>query len=364
MKKLLVVTLLVFISACVPTVTPTPTVTPGKTSTPTGTFTPTRTFTPSRTDTRIPSSTFTPSKTPIPTGTDTPSPSQTPGGPTLKYYIANYVRNNADFATLAGWGIDTAIIDFDINANAATWRARFTEAAKYHVNIVVWPVDYVNPRPNCGWDSPYPVSANGDISKVKPVMDVASEYANFTGMVNAHESFWTCSMTFDEMAGLKTQLKAYALAKGRSIKIWNYINGIYDESMFPASQIARVMDVAVIWKHCAGNAEGTCDSGSNSALAWINSARTRLTSLGLGGTVELVFLMDTFTCASCSSGSFDYTTKFTLAQLETYSCEFLNTAALDGFAFYTWDAGWYDGDLHVWPDLQPAVPYIHQNCTG
>jgi hypothetical protein len=157
------------------------------------------------------------------------------------------------------------------------------------------------------------------------------------------------------MAGLKTQLKAYALSKGRTIKVWNYINGLYYESMLPTSQISRIMDVAIIWKHCAGNAEGYCDFGSDSALTQIISDRARLTSAGLDGKVDLVYIIQTFT----TSGG--YTTKFYLPQLTYYSCEFLNTSALDGFGYYTWDAGWWS-DLHSWTDLQPAIPYVHSNC--
>ena len=286
-------------------------------------------------------------------GSSTP----TPGDRQQKYYMVDRVINNADFATLAEWGINTAMVDFDVNGKSTDWQTVFVEAAKYNINIVIWPSDWVDRRPNCNWEAPYPVSTNGDITKVKPLLDVASQFSNFIGIINGHESFWTCTnMTFDEMAGLKTQLKAYALSKGREIKVWNYINSLYWESMFPGNQISRVMDVAIIWKHCAGNAEGSCDVGEDSALAQINDDRARLTSLGLDGIIDLVYIMQTF-----STGS-PYTEKFTLSQLENYSCEFLNTAALDGFGFYTWDAGWWS-DLHSWTDLQPAVSYIHSNCV-
>lgn len=277
-----------------------------------------------------------------------------------KYYMADRVISNADFAKLAGWGVNTAMVDFDVNGSASTWRTVFTEAAQYNINIVVWPSDWNNPRADCNWEAPFPVSTNGDITKVKPLLDVASQYSNFIGIINGHESFWTCTnMTFNEMAGLKTQLKEYAASKGRNIKVWNYINGLYSESgspAFPASQISRIMDVAITWKHCAGGAEGPC-TGSGSALNMINSDRARLTAANLDGTVEYVFVMQTFT----ASGG--YPTKFSLSQLQDYSCQFLNTNALDGFGFYTWDAGWWP-DLHEWTDLQPAVPYIYNNCTN
>jgi hypothetical protein len=274
----------------------------------------------------------------------------------LKYYLADRVLNNPDFATLAAWGINTAMVDFDVNGKSSDWNDIFIEAARHNINIVIWPSDWDNPRPDCSWEAPYPVSTNGDITRVKPLLDVASQYPNFIGIINGHEPLWTCTnMTFDEMAGLKDQLKAYALTKGRTIKIWTYIDSLYDESMLPASQIPRIMDVAVIWKHCAGDTTDRC-AGSDSTLARIKDSRARLTELGLGGKVELVFLTQTFTSDS------PYNVKFTLPQLENTSCEFLQTSALDGFGFYTWDAGWWP-DLHSWPDLQPAMLYIRDHCA-
>jgi hypothetical protein len=262
--------------------------------------------------------------------------------------MADRVINNADFAKLAAWGINTAMVDFDVNGSSTTWRAAFAAAQAAGIDIVIWPSDWNNPRPGCDWEAPYPVSANGDIAKVKPLLDVASEYPNFIGIINGHESFWTCTnMTFDEMAGLKTQLKAYALSKGREIKVWNYINSLYDNSMFPAAQVERVMDVAIIWKHCAGNAEGTCAQ----SLAMVKADIARLESIP---NVELVYLVQTFT----ANGG--YETKFTLDQLEVNSCNSI-AAGVDGLGFYTWDAGWW-GDLHAWTDLQPAVLWIWQNC--
>jgi hypothetical protein len=276
------------------------------------------------------------------------------GARPLKYYLVDRVINNSDFSKLSNWGINTAVVDFDVNGTSTDWNSVFTEAAKYGISIVVWPSDWNNPRPNCGWEAPYPVSPGGDITKIKPLLDVASAYPNFIGVVNAHESFWTCTnMTFDEMAGLKSQLKSYALSKGREIKVWNYINSLYDPSMLPDTQISRIMDVAVTWLHCAGNAEGSCDNGDNSALAQIVSDRARITNAGLDKAVDLVYIIQTFT----TSG---YGTKFTLLQLETYSCEFLNTDGLDGFGYYTWDAGWWP-DMHSWPDLQLAIPYVHSS---
>ena len=307
-----------------------------------------------------PASTSTPTKTPTVTPTKTPTP--TPGGSTgskqTKYYLVDRVRSNSDYATLAGWGINTAVVQFDINSGSSTWQSMLQSAKNSNIKIVIWPADYSNKRSNCDSGSPFPVSTNGDINKVKALLDVATQYSNFIGIVNAHEWMWTsCPMALSEMAGLKTQLKAYLATKGRSdVKIWNYTDSLekgYASSALPDNQISNIMDVAVIWKHCAGNAEGTCDSSQ----ARIVNSRARLASLGLENQVELVYLIQSFTASSPYNG------KFTLSQLETYGCQFIHTSALNGFGYYTWDAGWWQ-DLHSWTDLQPAVSYIHSNCIN
>jgi hypothetical protein len=300
-----------------------------------------------------------PTASPLPTRTTVPAKTPTPSGgysAPVTYYIADRVMDNSDFSILSAWGINTAIVDFDVNGSSSVWKSVFTEAAKYNIGIVIWPSDWAHPRPNCDWEAPFPVTANGDITKVQPLLDVASAYSNFIGIINGHESFWTCTnMTFDEMAGLKTKLMAYTHSKGHDIKVWNYINSLYWPSMLPDNQISRIMDVAVTWKHCAGSVEGPCDTGKDSALQQIIDDRARITKNGLTGVVDLVFIMQTFTTTG-------YTTKFTLSQLETYSCEFIKTNSLDGFGYYTWDAGWWP-DLHSWTDLQPAIPYVESSAS-
>jgi hypothetical protein len=298
--------------------------------------------------TRTPTATFAPT-TPTP-ATATPtlrSSTPAPSGQ-LRYYLADRVPANADFATLAGWGINTAVISFDVNGSATTWKAKLAAAQAAGVNVVIWPSDWTHPRTNCNWESPYPVSSGGDISRVKTLLDTATQYTAFIGIVSAQEPLISnCAMSFDEMAGIKTQINAYTASKGRSdIKIWNYIDNLYTESTLPAAQIPRIMDVAVTWQHCAGNAEGSCAS----ALTATTGDEARAKEAG----VELVWLIQTFTTSS------PYTTKFSLAELESWSCQFIG-AGLDGFGYYTWDANWWP-DLSEWTDLRPAVDYVSKNC--
>ena len=253
------------------------------------------------------------------------------------YYLVDRVRSNTDFATLASWGINTAVVDMYVNGTTSSWQSVLTAASNAGVNIVIWPDQTGGSDVDgCRWENPFNNPQNGDyIWSVKPMLDAIGSNPHVIGIVSAHEPEWAtsaCRTSVNDMATIKTQLKNYMQAKGRTdFKVWNFIDNITDlgygntaDYSGPAD-IPRIMDVAVTWQHCAGNAESSCDVGSNSALARINNDRARLTAAGLNGTVELVFIMQTFTTSS------PYSTRFTLPQLENYSCEFLNTSALDGF---------------------------------
>jgi hypothetical protein len=326
--------------------TPAPTQTPTRTSRRTRTSTPTSNGNQTNTPTRTPAATIT----------------HTSGNRLLKYYLVDRVLSNSDYATLASWGVDTAVVDMGINSSSS-WNSVVTAAANAGINIVIWP-DQGGDVSGCGWETPFNSPQNGDyIWRITNMLDALGGNPHVIGIVIAHEAMWnqgTCRTLISDMAAVKTQIKNYILTKfGRTdFKIWNYIDNISDipqiQDYSGPSDYAKIMDVAVTWQHCAGNAESSCDTGSYSALAKINDDRNKINAAG--GGVELVYIMQTFT----SGGS--YGTKFTLPQLENYSCEFLNTSALDGFGFYTWNAGWWP-DLHSWTDLQPAVPYIHNSCV-
>jgi hypothetical protein len=282
----------------------------------------------------------------------------------VRYYLADRVINNSDFATLSSWGINTAVVDISINGSASTWQPVLDAAVSAGVNIVIWP-DQGGDVSGCGWETPFnsPVSGNY-ISRVTSLLDFWAGNPHVLGIVIAHESEWnqgTCHTLIADMAAVKTQIQDYVYNKfGRSdFQAWNYIDNISDipnitDYSGPADY-AKIMDVAVTWQHCAGNAETACDTGNYSALAKIQQDRALLDAAG--NNIELVFIQQTFTSSS------PYTTKFTLSQLENYSCEFLNTFALDGFGYYTWNAGWWP-DLKSWPDLQPAIPYVYQTCIN
>lgn len=270
------------------------------------------------------------------------------------YYLVDRVRNNADYAQLAGWGINTAVVNVYTNGTTSEWTSVYNAATSAGISIVLWP--NIGSDNNCGWESPFNNPVNGSyIESVKRMLDFWNGKA--IGIVTGHEMMWhNCNDKIEDLASVKQQINTYA----PGIDIWVYVDNLSDlqgMSGYDPGDIDRIMDVAVTWQHCAGCAESCCTSGSYSALNKIKQDRQILTAAG--SQAELVFIQQTFT----AGGS--YGTKFTLSELQDYSCQFWNTNALDGFGYYTWDEGWYSGNLKKWTELWPAVSYVWQNCmTG
>jgi hypothetical protein len=325
----------------------------------------------------------------VATNTATPTTTR----PTI-YYVVDRVRNNADFALLASWGINTAIVDFKVAPQSGTiaqWDSVVNAAAAAGIKVVIWPDGHQGSDVSgCRWETPFDDADinNGTdyIINVKPILDHFGNNPNVIGIVTAHEPVWiqnaateaACNENIAGMTIIKTQIRDYinnTVHRNASyvpFKVWNYIDNIYNISNISdynasnkAAQIEGIMDVAVIWQHCAGYptyaGDGSACEGTGhyTALGGINYDRnTMIVPNGLEGKVEEVFIIQTF--KQGSSGA--YAGKFTLNELETYSCDFVNSGSLDGFGFYTWDEGWYTGNLKSFTDLQPAVPYIRDTC--
>ncbi|PWH12779.1 MAG: hypothetical protein DDG60_11695 [Anaerolineae bacterium] len=279
-----------------------------------------------------------------------PSQSQTPplASNTQQYYLVDQVRNLADLPRLRAMGINTVIQQMSVDARPASWRSFMQAAKDAGINVVIYPAK-AQLRENCSM--PYPAGyPDGNIDLLKPMMNVLAEYKNWIGMINAHEPYWSCKMTEQEMAGLKRQIKEYTTQLGRSdIKVWNYIDNIDGHESLEDKEIDQIADVFITWQHCAGGAEGSCEK----ALNYLRQDRARLNKAQ--AKAELVWIVQTFTITGSK-----YARKFTLQELQTVSCQAINVG-LEGFGFYTWDA-WYSENLVDWPDLHPAIPYISQNC--
>jgi hypothetical protein len=123
----------------------------------------------------------------------------------LKYYIADYVPDSSDLETLSSYGINTVIAPFSVDDSPSAWVAYLDEADRNGIDVVVLPNDWSEPRdPRCG-GIPYPQYA--DISHVTTMLDAIGSHRRFIGIFNAHEPYWSCIMSEDEMAQLRTKLK-------------------------------------------------------------------------------------------------------------------------------------------------------------
>lgn len=314
----------------------------------------------------------------------------------LKYYVVDRVRSNTDFATLASWGINTAIVDFKTDGTTASWDSMINAAASAGINLVIWPDAHQGSDvAGCRWETPFDDGTTGGgtdyLVKIRALLTYAGNKPNVIGIVTAHEPVWVnatdqdrCSETVTDMTAIKTQIHEYinnTVKRNTSyapFKVWNYIDNIYNMSNLKdystsnkAAQIQGIMDVAVIWQHCAGfptnSGDGSaCEgSGQYTALGGINADRALIQNNGLEGKVETVFISQTFSQGTNTTSSHpDYAGKFTLEELEKYSCDWINTGALDGYGYYTWDEGWYTGNLKKWTDLQPAIAHVRNTCMN
>lgn len=313
---------------------------------------------------------------------------------TLKYHIVDRVRNNNDFALLASWGIDTAVVDFKVGPQPdppSVWDSVVNAAAAAGVKIVIWPDGHRGSDVSgCRWETPFDDGSIGGgadyLVNIRAILDRFGNNPNVIGIVTAHEAVWVsasaqdrCSETIADMTAIKTQIRDYidnTVHRSPSYPhfgVWNYIDNIYNMSNLVDysssqrnAQIQGIMDVAVIWQHCAGyptySGDGSaCEGpGQYTALGGINYDRNLIANNSLEGIVEEAFLIQTFNQGTTGS----YAGKFTLSELQRYSCDFLNSNSLDGFGYYTWDEGWYTGNLKGYPDLQPGVSYINANCVN
>jgi len=312
----------------------------------------------------------------------------------MKYYLVDRVRSNSDFSWLAARGINTAIVDFKVGPQPdppANWDSIVNAAAAAGIKIVIWPDGHQGSDVSgCRWETPFDDSSIGNgtdyLLNIRAILNRYGNNPNVIGIVTAHEPVWVttgdqdrCSENIADMTTIKTQIKDYLSntvhrdPSYEPFKVWNYIDNIYNMSNLSGyssankkAQILGIMDVAVIWQHCAQypkfNGDGSACLGTSqyTAQGGINYDRNLLKNNALEGVVEEVFIIQTFHQGTTG----DYAGKYTLAELETFSKNFIDTNGLDGFGYYTWDEGWYDGNLKKYSDLQPAIASIDAYIKG
>lgn len=259
----------------------------------------------------------------------------------LKYFGADMAQPG-DFATLSQYHINTAIVTMNVNDRQSSWQPYFTAAEQYNINIVIWPL-------GGGGSCSFPYIGT-DISAAYSLLDYVGGQNKFLGIINAHEPFWSCQMTVEQMTEIRRKLKDYVRNKfGREILVWNYIDNITS-----GVTSGEIMDVAITWTHCFGGAEGSCES----AQSKINQDRSAIDSHGWTN-VDLTFAMQTF-------GINGTNYKMPNAdEMYTWGCKFLQTNALDGFFFYTWrNPAGYTQVLAQQSELWPTMTRIYNDCVN
>lgn len=129
------------------------------------------------------------------------------GGRNLKYYAVDRVRDNTDFAKLAAWGINTAVVNLFTGGSTSEWQSVYDAANAAGIKIVVWP--NIGSDNACGWESPFNDPTGGSyIESVKPLLDFWKDKA--IGIVTAHEPMWhICNDKWKDMKATNEQIRAY-----------------------------------------------------------------------------------------------------------------------------------------------------------
>jgi hypothetical protein len=273
----------------------------------------------------------------------------------IKYHLVDRA-SDSDLADLAAKGFNAAILRFSMSSSydyRPSWPATMQAANAAGIQVIAWPADWDHPRPNCGHESPFPVSADGNIDRIKPLLDVLVQYGAL-GIVTVHEAQSNCPMTVAEMIGLKSKIVEYTTAKGHTLQVWNYV-GVSKFASYPtiytAANVPAMMDVWLSYKFCEGRTDYTCES----LPGRIQNDRAKMDALGLTGKVDYVWMLATY-----ATNYAPYNVRQTLARAEAVSKSITDTGAIDGFGYYTYRAGWWaNGDLAGWPDMQPLIPYVY-----
>lgn len=83
---------------------------------------------------------------------------------------------------------------------------------------------------------------------------------------------------------------------------------------------------------------------------------TYINNAGLENKVDLIYLFQTF----ATGGGYSMPT---LADIQNWPYQFLNTNALDGFLYYMWGS-WYNSDLQDYPNYWPEMININNFIFG
>jgi hypothetical protein len=292
----------------------------------------------------------------------------TPGNSLLQeprhtdFYMFDRVSKDQDVQFLKDNGATHIVMVFNLNTyqpyTPAGWANQLKKAEEVGLKVIAWPGDWEKPqvRTNCNYESPFIRSANGNIERVKPLLDFLVQHESVVGIVTFHEAQYTsnCPFSTSEIIGIKNQIDQYTTNLGRRIPIYGYVGNFFSTPTYwTPDVISKSMDVAIQWRACAGRVDAPCKTIPER----ITSDRNILVSNGLDGKIKTVFLVQSY---KADYPPYDH--RLSLDEYKELFDQIYDTNSEDGVGFYTWNAWWED--LSKWPEMWSIVSWVRNHAVN
>lgn len=212
----------------------------------------------------------------------------------------------------------------ELSADSLKWKKALAEAEKYDLKIIIWPLGSGHQWTPWAWNG-----SSWDISSGLNALKYAESYTVAGGealmaVVMSHEPFYNNGdpFTASEMKMLYSALKNEA----PHVQLFVYMNDMAYYDNRPDTKIEDgIMDIAGIWLHCFGEAEGTCEE----SLQEIDKDYALIQEKGLK--MQLFFAVQTFGIKG---------TKYmmpTAAEMRDFGTKVIEKNKLDGIFWYPWN---------------------------
>jgi len=170
-------------------------------------------------------------------------------------------------------------------------------------------------------------------------------------VLSLHEPYWrggAGAISSESQKVLADKIRNYTRNKGHEIKVWNAINMIAGWS---DPVVESQADLAGIWRHCFGGAEGTCEQ----AKQRIRNDRTYINQRGWD--MELAFAVQTF-------GMTEYAYRMpNYQELKEFTCDIIAEDNLDTIFYYSWrNPAGYSDVLYNHPELHGVIKDVYDEC--
>ena len=245
------------------------------------------------------------------------------GQTNLRYYGVDDIKTSKFPFLRDSLGGNFAMVELSADSNS--WKNALTLAEENRISIVIWPGGSGHQWTPWVWNG-----SSWDISEGLNGMKFAENYINSGGkalvaVIMSHEPFYNNGDPFTaaEMKMLYSALKEVA----PHVKLFVYMNDMAYYDQFPNTKIEDgIMDIAGIWKHVFGGAEGTWED----AFKEIDDDRALIEAKGLN--LELFFALQSFAIAGTK-----YEKMPSAAEMLDFSTQVFEKNKLEGIFWYPWD---------------------------